>query len=472
MRQLYLIFILLFVVSCTDDEGLAPNPMVIAFDDTSSSLADSSDIRLSFSEKTKSSGFVKIQVEEFSNASIQTEYNVDYRTSPQPENQMIILPFSVGDESVVFSFESLIESFTEEDQDKGVKFSIVEIDYREGANIQGYNTHTVSFNVKTGGTETPQIGGPNEQHQVYFDLSTGAYQSVLRDSWDLGFYAGDDFRVILNGSIYMAAKGLEIYDIDAITEAQIPNAYFSEVAIGTFNPDNDEYVDDPSGNIAGTAIQEIQVTPEENQVYLVNLGFEVSNTTPNNGSVAVAGDARGWRKIRIIRQDGGYLLQYAKLNETTHQQIFVPKTPEYNFNHFSFNTESLVQVQPPKENWDLCFTVFTNVITDNNGNPAGSYGFSDFVINNVLAGAKAFMLRTTDGYSYDDYVLNEEEANLLLSDDQRVIGGNWRDVFNSVYENRFFVLKDTEGNWYKIKFLALKNEEGERGHPKFVYQLL
>lgn len=473
MRQFYLYIITLFlIVSCADDDSLQPNPFVVAFDETSGSMAESSQIQLSFSESAESSGYVKIQLENMSTETVQTIYGVDYQINPVPENNVIILPFAVGDNGVSFDFETLLTNFTEEDQDKGVIFTITEIDYREGASIQGYSTHTISFDVKTGGTEEPQIGGPNEQNQAYFDLSTGEYRLVQRDSWDLGFYSGDDFRVILNSSIYMATKSLDSNDIDAVTEADIPSSYFSEVAIGTFDPDNEEFIDNPNGDITDTAIQEIVVEPNDNQVYLVNLGYEVGTITPNNGSVAVAGDARGWKKIRILRQDDGYLLQYADLDSTTHQEIFVPKTPEYNFNHFSFDSNELVQVQPPKTDWDICFTVFTNVVTDNEGNSAGSYGFSDFVVNNILADAKAFMLTTEDGETYEDYELDETEALTMLSDDQRAIGSNWRSVFTGVYDDRFFVLNDTEGNWYKIRFLALTNEDGERGHPKFEYQLL
>lgn len=469
MKKIYLLTLLMIsLISCSDSDSLSPNPFVAAFQEQSTNYAKvqgSRAIEIDFSETAENSGYIVVSVE-----NSLAEYGVDYTTSPETENGTITLPFSAGDDAVSFEFNNLLTNYDEESQEKEVKFTITEINMPGDVSIQGYDTHLVSFSVIIGGTVEPQIGGPNEPYQVYFDLSTGESKSVQRDSWDLGFYSGDDFRVILNGSIYMATKNLEVTDIDAITESDIDSDDFTQVAIGTFDPDNEEYIDAPSGDITQTAMQEIVVEATDNKVYLLNMGYEVGTQATNNGSVAVAGDHRGWKKIRVLRQDDGYLLQYAGLNDTTHEEIFIPKTPEYNFNNFSFNTNSIVQVQPEKEEWDLCFTVFTNVIAG-----AGSYGFSDFITNNILADAKAFMVMETSSATYDSYTFNEEEATALLSDDQRAIGSNWREVINSdkyVYDDRFFVLKDTEGNWYKIKFLALLNETGERGHPKFEYELL
>lgn len=458
-------------VSCSDDNELVPNPFVIAFENTFSNFArinDTPNIQLIFSESVESSGFVKIRVE-----NTESVYGVDYITNPSVENGSIILPFSAGDTSLNFEFTSLLEELNQEDSDKAVNFIIEEINFPGDVSIQGYTQHKVSFSdLILNNAVAPEVGGPNQQNQVYFDLSTGEYKNVVRDSWDLGFYSGDDFRVVLNSSIYMVTKSLEVTDIDAITRSNIPSSYFNEVMIGTFDAENIEYVDNPSGDITDTAIDEIVVEPTDNQVYLVNLGYEVGTTTPNTGSVAVAGNARGWKKIRVLRQDGGYLLQYADLDETTHSEIFIPKTPEYNFNHFSFDSEDVLQVQPPKEQWDICFTVFTNVIYTTAGELAGSYGFSDYVITNVLSETGAFMVMQNNGITYENYELNLAEATAQLSYDQRAIGENWRDVFNGLNEDRFFVINDANGNWYKLRFLAFVNEAGERGHPRIQYELL
>jgi len=108
----------------------------------------------------------------------------------------------------------------------------------------------------------PEIGGPNQAYNVYVDLSTQRMTGVKRDSWDLGFYSGDVARVTINGSIYMAAKKLDAIDMNVVTKASVQNM-FSEVAVGTFDAINANYVDDPSGLISLTALSEVSKNNNE-----------------------------------------------------------------------------------------------------------------------------------------------------------------------------------------------------------------
>ncbi|MGK4567199.1 HmuY family protein [Flavobacterium sp. 3HN19-14] len=60
-----------------------------------------------------------------------------------------------------------------------------------------------------------------------------------------------------------------------------------------------------------------------------------------------------------------------------------------------------------------------------------------------------------------------------MAKDQRVIGSNWRaTVPLALKTDRFYVIKDVAGNVYKLKFTAMQNAEGERGHVSFEYKLL
>src|SRR5690606_41900294 len=93
-----------------------------------------------------------------------------------------------------------------------------------------------------------------------------------------------------------------------------------------------------------------------------------------------------------------YVLQYANLNDTSHQEITINKSTGYNATFFSFNTNSVVSVEPEADKWDLNFTVFTNIIDG-----FGSYAFSDGVLNNRKGGVTAYSV-TTDQYYYADFV--------------------------------------------------------------------
>lgn len=329
--------------------------------------------------------------------------------------------------------------------------------------------------VIEGADVAPEVGGPNQQNQVYVDLSTNTTTSVQRDSWDLGFYSGSDFRVVINGSIYMATAALSTTDIDAVNSSDSEvQSLQPQVAVGTFQASSANYIDAPNGDLSETAIAEVSSTDANNAVYLVNLGFEVGTAAAETGSVEVSGDARGWMKIRVLRDGDNYVLQYADLDATTHEEVTISKNSDYNFTFFSFNTNSEVNVEPSAKNWDLNFTVFTNEISG-----FGAYGYSDYIVNNTLENVGVYMIDTEveTELSYENFTLeNVVNANFEYND-RRAIGSDWRNGGGpssgpTLKENVFFILNDTDGNLYKIKFLALTNESGERGYPEFVYSLL
>lgn len=62
-------------------------------------------------------------------------------------------------------------------------------------------------------------------------------------------------------------------------------------------------------------------------MYLLNLSFAVSTSKPNVGSVSVDGDAKGWKKVRILRHGNGCKIQYAALTSSTFIEKQLQKTP-------------------------------------------------------------------------------------------------------------------------------------------------
>ena len=328
--------------------------------------------------------------------------------------------------------------------------------------------------VIEGAAVAPTVGGPNQQNQVYVDLSTNTATSVQRDTWDLGFYSGSDFKVVINGSLYMAAAQLTTTNIDAINStSQEVQDLQPQVAVGTFDAANMAYIDAPNGNIATTAIAEISATASNNKVYLVNLGNNIGTDTPATGSVDISDDNRGWKKIRVLQNAGDYVLQYADLDATTHQEVTISKNDNYNFTFFSFDANTIVNVEPTKTEWDLNFTVFTNEISG-----YGSYGYSDYVVNNVKQNALAYIIDTDvdTALSYENFMLSDV-VNSNFTTDQRNIGSSWRNgggpgSLPSLKDNVFYIVNDTDGNLYKLQFLSLTNAAGERGYPEFVYSLL
>ncbi|WP_306351146.1 HmuY family protein [Flavobacterium sp. '19STA2R22 D10 B1'] len=324
----------------------------------------------------------------------------------------------------------------------------------------------------------PTVGGPNQPNQVYLDLSTESSTSVNRASWDFGFSGGSDFRVIINGSLKMAVKKLATNDI---TLPQVAN---TDVAVGGGETlASSGYVDNPTGVLAGagngegTAIAEISATDANNNVYLVNLGFAISTTTPSVGSASTDGAERGWKKVRILRSGTGYKIQYADLASTTFTEKTVTKNADFNFTFFSLASGSATTVEPTKKKWDINFTTFTNYLVMGSG--AVTYGFSDFIVTNMKGGTKVYQVLNSEGITFENFKLaNVTEAKFAGSTtDQRIIGSNWRNggsntTLPSIKTDRFYVVKDADGNVYKVKFLAMTNDAGVRGYPTVQYTLL
>jgi len=125
-------------------------------------------------------------------------------------------------------------------------------------------------------------------------------------------------------------------------------------------------------------------------------------------------------------------------------------------------------VEPQTDKWDINFTVFTNILDG-----AGSYGFSDGVLHNRKGGVTAYTVATED-IAYDDFELSNIN-NSSFQQDQRTIGSTWRNVINEdkvLIDNIYYIIRDTNGNTYKLKFTALLDDSGSRGFPAFKYNLL
>lgn len=457
--QIILLFSIATLTSCSKDALFIEDPFVVAFQETSGKLLDidtQKDIKLIYSETAYEQSIVKIRI-----TTENVLYGRDFITIPAAEGNELSVPININEIENKFQIVELNNSFTDVMK---ITFSISSIE-QDNANIQGNVSHELSDSAYLGGVFYPTIGGPNEPNQVYVDLSSNKETVVRRDVWDLGFYGGEEFRVTINGSLYMAVSALTNTDINSVNSLSVA-ALQPLVAVGTFDPENKVYVDGPNGNILETAISEISEDDFKNPVYLLNLGVEIGTAQPNTGSVAIAGESRGWKKIRILRDGNGYILQYADLDATTYNEISISKDADFNFSFFSFKTNKIVNVEPPKLQWDISFTVFTNIIAQ-----AGSYGFSDFSLHNRKGGVTSYSL-VDNTISYKNFTaINVNET--LFQESQIVIGSSWRNVFDgTANSNIYYVLKDANNNYFKIRFLDLTNENGERGFPRFEYTLL
>ncbi len=300
-------------------------------------------------------------------------------------------------------------------------------------------------------------GGVLYPNKVFIDLSANREAVVNRSNWDLGFYTGaDDYRVILNSSSAMMVKQISKNDLATVTAADTVG-FSAEVAFNQFAPTTISlpYIDYPNGDLTRTAIAAVSTAATDNKVYIVNRGFAAGSPAP----------ARGWKKIRIIRNaSGGYTLQHADIAAATFTSIDIAKDDAYFFKYISFENGA-VAVEPQKKKWDLAWTYFSNVT--NFGSGEVPYLFQDVILLNRNVQVAKVMTATK---IFADFAEADIAAQTFLTT-QNAIASDWRSGGGptsapAVRTDRYYIIKDGDNNYYKLRFTAL-TQNGERGYPAF-----
>ena len=321
------------------------------------------------------------------------------------------------------------------------------------------------------GSERIQLNGLAENEQpnaapskaVYLDFSTEKTTPVLRSSWDIGLYTGADFRAILNITAVAGAKVTNKFDLNLVGAADTIGL---SLTTSQFNPLPIElsYFDNVNGDLTQTVIPAISATPSLNPVIIVNRG--------TGGNIA----PRAWVKMRLQRTTNGYTVQYAGILETTFKTISVTKNDAYNFQFLSFDN-GIVSVEPEKLAWDLMWSY--SMYQTNFGAGLVPYNFSDMISVNYLAGVqvleKKYIDATTASNAFNAFNKDSVATNPPLAG-RWTIASSWRSTQPAIgaRQDRFYLLKDASGNYYKLKCLAMGvgADGGTRGKPVFKYALI
>jgi HmuY protein len=328
---------------------------------------------------------------------------------------------------------------------------VIVIPPSEGAQVQ--------FNGIAGGEAGSAAG-----NSVYLDLSGDKQTAVLRSGWDLGFYGGNDFRVILNNFSVAGAKVLATSDINAANATDTAGLTLNTSQTNPL-PEQLVYFDDINGDISKTVIPAISAVDADNKVIIINRG--------NGGGIA----ARPWVKIRILRNGTtGYTLQYAGITETSFKTLQIAKNANYNFTHVSF-TNGVVDGEPEKEKWDLVWSY--SLFQTNFGAGNVPYNFSDLIavnhLSNVTVAQKVYADATAAAAAFTAFN-KDSVSNTTMVTGRWTIGSSWRSTqpATGARQDRFYVIKDANGNYYKLKCIAMGvgTDGGTRGKPEFKYALI
>lgn len=283
------------------------------------------------------------------------------------------------------------------------------------------------------------------EYQTWYSLhnqTVVSHNSFL--DWDLGFESnGTGHHIILNSSRFMYAGNTGSSDFEGIKTNICDTMIY----------------DDSSGDLNKTAIGKwADFTNPSNplypkNVYIINLGSD------NNG------EPYGLKKISFERFENGiYSIRFSNLDGTEEHYSQVRTDPERTYTLFSFRNEGTISpVQPPNNEWDICFTQYSTILFDDN-NIATPYLVRGVFLNQAGTSAVADTINSYSEIKYSDI------GRYTLSKAQDAIGYEWKDYKEDSYKinpDIFYIIKDQQGKYYKLKFTGYYNKSGARGYPSF-----
>jgi len=446
----YLLGLTLFIGACKKNDPALPDNQ-LSFSASTQGLAStdaSIDLTLSLGRATDVA--IPIVVN-FTTSGV--TYGTEFTTIPAATNNTLNLTIPAGGSSVTVKLTKTAGIFL--NGTESVSFQIKSVG---SPVVLGATTALkLSFSsiTSTGSSLTLEggEGGSSAINSVYVDLSSNFQTSVKRTSWDLGFYSGDDFRVILNNTSAASVVAVNKTDINTVTAADIN---ITDLQLG-FGAGTFAIFDDVNGDLTKTAIPQISATDASNKVYVIN-------RIGGSGTTAAAADLI---KIRVLRATNDYTLQYAKLGETTFKTVTITKNTANNYSFINFDSGTLVPVEPAKDRWDFYwgYSIYFTGTTP--------YGFSDLIFTNYLGGTQSAEVLTST-VTYAGYG-ESNIATTTFSSSRNTISSNWRATTGTigVKTDRFYVIKDSAGNVYKVKFNSFTTQDGgTRGYPKLEYALV
>lgn len=288
--------------------------------------------------------------------------------------------------------------------------------------------------LSTGTFNTQLLMGSDYRYRLYYDLETDSMVARhQKTDWDLSFDAqAGESAVHLNSSKLMSVWKVDDTSIEDLNSLQGEGPLY-DAADGSY-----------------TAIGDWEAS---NSIYIIDRGIDG------------AGQSQGKAKLQILSaSDSEYLIRYAELSSTEIIELVIPKDVQRNRVHLSID-EGLVQIEPPREDWDLVFTHYTLFFEDLFGQEDIYYLVAGALINPYSV--EALSLENTDFASIDQGYL----AGLILSADQDAVGYDWKeyDLAGDIYTilDNAFAIRTVEGNLYKLQFTSFTDATGERGAPSF-----
>lgn len=294
--------------------------------------------------------------------------------------------------------------------------------------------------------------GSYYDNQVYVDFETGSQKTVPYRLYDLAFEASPaGYRIYLNTGKFMfvattASNDLALADSTAqLWQTEPDNLYDDSTAFSNLNL--------PGNTNAGP-------------VYIIDRG-----RTEHFGSTR-------WRKMQVLWVNATeYRIRFSMYNNTQVTEFTIPKNPDYSLMYFSFeNNGKMVEVAPKKNNWDVVFTKYTHIyLSEAVNSPYRFYLVCGALLNRWSENENAIAKKdSTPLYKPFTDITAADIGNFNFSKNAAEIGFEWKNYdFNlgyTIYPDKYYMLKDPSGYYYKIRFIDFYDDQGNKGAATFEYQ--
>ncbi|SMG53027.1 HmuY protein [Marivirga sericea] len=450
--SLMLLSFIFALTGCQEEEPDAP--ININFNSSSININEENQeaqIGLVFSRASNQAGNISVNID---NSNLVYGEENDFYTEPPAEGGELILNYESGQSEINFTIKA--GSGLNIDSDEIIDFSINPTEVLQ----RGQNSSlTVAFSenfIAESGTIEMTAGGAEFTEQAFVDLSKVRTNSLDKNTWDLGFSTDNGFHVILNSTAQVMARPLDKTDLASVT-AEDTVGFAAVMQIGfTATPPAAAWIDVPNGDLTKTAIAPIATTDADNKVYIIKR----------------LGEGRSWKKVKITQNGDGYTIAYANIGSNDIETSEITKSESHNFIHFDLDNGT-TDFEPNKESWDFMYGTFTEKF------PFGPneipYSFNDFIIIN-RHNTSAAMVMVERNTTYADFNL-QQIGEVSFNNEINAIGSSWRQGGGpssapAVFDDRFFIVKDSQENYYKIRFISMYDENNERGTTTFEFEIL
>lgn len=313
--------------------------------------------------------------------------------------------------------------------------------------VPRYTPPVMPLDTSSGSTAGPltmsQVDMGNDyRNQIWFSLSENriVYTNFKTD-WDLAFECSPSgWHLMLNGSKSMKVYKTNYNDLTDVTD--------------TLGLGSNGKADMPSGNLDSTAFGNWQA---EKKVYVINLGYNE------------LGKQIGYFKIKLLSVDNSaYTFEYGPVNGSEVYQRSISKNTQRNFVAYSLVSHMEVpKLEPDKDSYDLCFTNYTHLFRD----PLQYYQVTGVLHNSY----KTRVARFSNVPFYD--ITKKDTLGKVFVRDRNVIGYDWKNfsLENNLYTVNLkmcYIIQDSRGFYYKLRFVDFYNSSGQKGAPKFEFQRL